>query len=339
MRKSLLAAVSAASIVLAFGAANAQVSIGGNAAAGAAGAANATLGNNAAMMNAAADANAAASLNINANDVTAEQPFGDIDIAAAIGANADIGTWINGLSAQQRVEFLARCNVIGSVENRSRFNAETTALCDAFMSLRGGQAANVNGGVGVGAGVGVVTAAVGDNAAVLNAAADAAAAAALNITAKDTPFAKPFGNLDVAAATGANADVQGWINSLSTEQRVELLARCNIVGSAANRSGFSADATALCDGYTSLRSGQAANVNGVLGIGAGVGAGGVVGAAGAAGAAGAGGAVGGALGAGAGVGGAAAGAGAAGAGAAGGVGGVNVNAGANVGAGGAVTIP
>lgn len=151
MRNTLLAAVSAASIMLAFGAANAQVSIGGNAAGGAAGAAGAMVGNNAAQLNADADAAAAAGLNLSANDVLPADPFGDLDITAAIGANADVNAWINGLSNEQRAELVARCNIIGSVENSNRFDAEATALCSAYTSLRSGQAA-ISGGAGAAGG-------------------------------------------------------------------------------------------------------------------------------------------------------------------------------------------
>jgi hypothetical protein len=217
MRKSLLAAVSAAALVLSFGAANAQVSVGGNAAAGAAGAANAVIGNNAAQINAEADANAAAGLNLTVNDVLIDDPFGDLDIAAATGVNADVQGWINGLSSEQRAELLARCNIIGSVENRSRFDAEATALCDAYTALRTGQAA-IGGGAGVGAGAGAAggvvgaggNAGVGGNAGGAIGGALGGAAGGANVGAGADVNAGA-GGAGVNAGAGANVEAGGAV--------------------------------------------------------------------------------------------------------------------------------
>lgn len=81
---------------------------------------------------AAQDANAGNRMELGVEDVSPDDPFGDIDVAAA---QDDIGGWAGTLDANQRLELTERCRVIG--ENGLGYDDAAQDFCTAYIQWDG----------------------------------------------------------------------------------------------------------------------------------------------------------------------------------------------------------
>ena len=80
----------------------------------------------------AAPAPAAGGDQYNEQNVTKDKPFGEIDVGAAMGANADIAGWAGALNAQQRAELTGRCAFISG--HAGDFAADAVTLCGNYST-------------------------------------------------------------------------------------------------------------------------------------------------------------------------------------------------------------
>lgn len=67
---------------------------------------------------------------INPDMVTRDKPFGEMDMSAAMEADADLKTWAGELTEEQRVELSQRCAVIEG--NTANYNEDTVTFCTNY---------------------------------------------------------------------------------------------------------------------------------------------------------------------------------------------------------------
>jgi hypothetical protein len=68
-------------------------------------------------------------LKFDADSISRDKPFGDIDVSVAMGANKDVGAWAGTLTVQQRAELVARCAFITITPD---FAADAVDFCKTF---------------------------------------------------------------------------------------------------------------------------------------------------------------------------------------------------------------
>lgn len=69
------------------------------------------------------------------DNVTAERPFGSINIDAAGNTSESMRTWAQTRSPAERAELSGRCGIIANPSNASRYTADTQRFCRDYMMV------------------------------------------------------------------------------------------------------------------------------------------------------------------------------------------------------------
>jgi hypothetical protein len=70
-----------------------------------------------------------------ANNVTAQRPFGDINVSSAGTTTETVRTWAQQRSPAERAEISGRCTVITNAGNASRYPADAQQFCRNYMMV------------------------------------------------------------------------------------------------------------------------------------------------------------------------------------------------------------
>ena len=68
-------------------------------------------------------------------NVTAEQPFGNIDVSRAGKTTAQVRTWAQTRTPMERNELSGRCQVIDDPANGSRYPANALEFCRTYIAM------------------------------------------------------------------------------------------------------------------------------------------------------------------------------------------------------------
>jgi hypothetical protein len=68
-------------------------------------------------------------------NVSAEQPFGNIDVSRAGKTTAQVRTWSRGRTPMERNELTGRCGVIDDPANSSRYPADAQEFCRTYIAM------------------------------------------------------------------------------------------------------------------------------------------------------------------------------------------------------------
>jgi hypothetical protein len=69
-------------------------------------------------------------------NVTAAQPFGNIDVSGAGKTTAQVRTWAQGRTPMERNELSGRCGVVGDPANSSRYPANAQEFCSTYTAMQ-----------------------------------------------------------------------------------------------------------------------------------------------------------------------------------------------------------
>jgi hypothetical protein len=69
-------------------------------------------------------------------NVSAEQPFGKIDVSRAGTTTAQVRTWAQTRLPMERNELSGRCGVIGDPDNSSRYPANAQEFCRTYTAMQ-----------------------------------------------------------------------------------------------------------------------------------------------------------------------------------------------------------
>ena len=69
-------------------------------------------------------------------NVSAEQPFGNIDVSRAGRSTAQVRTWAQGRTPMERNELSGRCQVIDDPANSSRYPANAQEFCSTYTAMQ-----------------------------------------------------------------------------------------------------------------------------------------------------------------------------------------------------------
>lgn len=69
-------------------------------------------------------------------NVSAEQPFGAIDVSDAGKTTAQVRTWAQGRTPMERNELSGRCQVIDDPANSSRYPANAQEFCSTYSAMQ-----------------------------------------------------------------------------------------------------------------------------------------------------------------------------------------------------------
>jgi hypothetical protein len=69
-------------------------------------------------------------------NVSAEQPFGNIDVSAAGKTTAQVRTWARTRTPMERNELAGRCGVVGDPANSSRYPANAQEFCSTYTAMQ-----------------------------------------------------------------------------------------------------------------------------------------------------------------------------------------------------------
>ena len=69
-------------------------------------------------------------------NVSAEQPFGNIDVSRAGKTTAQVRTWAQTRLPMERNELSGRCGVIGDPDNSSRYPANAQEFCRTYTAMQ-----------------------------------------------------------------------------------------------------------------------------------------------------------------------------------------------------------
>ncbi len=69
-------------------------------------------------------------------NVSAEQPFGNIDVSRAGKTTAQVRTWAQGRTPMERNELSGRCGVVGDPANSSRYSANAQEFCSTYTAMQ-----------------------------------------------------------------------------------------------------------------------------------------------------------------------------------------------------------
>jgi hypothetical protein len=69
-------------------------------------------------------------------NVSAEQPFGNIDVSRAGKTTAQVRTWAQTRLPMERNELSGRCGVIGDPANSSRYPANAQEFCRTYTAMQ-----------------------------------------------------------------------------------------------------------------------------------------------------------------------------------------------------------
>jgi hypothetical protein len=69
-------------------------------------------------------------------NVSAEQPFGNIDVSSAGKTTAQVRTWAQTRTPMERNELSGRCGVVGDPDNSSRYPANAQEFCRTYTAMQ-----------------------------------------------------------------------------------------------------------------------------------------------------------------------------------------------------------
>ena len=69
-----------------------------------------------------------------ADNVTAAQPFGNIDISGAGTSLDSVQTWSQGRSASEKSELSGRCGIINNPANAARYSDSAVQFCRNYLT-------------------------------------------------------------------------------------------------------------------------------------------------------------------------------------------------------------
>ncbi len=69
-------------------------------------------------------------------NVSAEQPFGNIDVSRAGNTTAQVRTWAQTRTPMERNELSGRCGVVGDPANSSRYPANAQQFCRTYSAMQ-----------------------------------------------------------------------------------------------------------------------------------------------------------------------------------------------------------
>ena len=69
-------------------------------------------------------------------NVSAERPFGNIDVSRAGKTTAQVRTWAQTRLPMERNELSGRCGVIGDPANSSRYPANAQEFCSTYSAMQ-----------------------------------------------------------------------------------------------------------------------------------------------------------------------------------------------------------
>jgi hypothetical protein len=69
-------------------------------------------------------------------NVTQEQPFGNIDVSRAGNTTAQVRTWAQGRTPMERNELSGRCQVIDDPANSSRYPENAQEFCRTYTAMQ-----------------------------------------------------------------------------------------------------------------------------------------------------------------------------------------------------------
>jgi len=69
-------------------------------------------------------------------NISAEQPFGNIDVSRAGKTTAQVRTWAQTRTPMERNELSGRCGVVGDPANSSRYPANAQEFCRTYSAMQ-----------------------------------------------------------------------------------------------------------------------------------------------------------------------------------------------------------